>query len=94
MKPSLRIGIIGDYRPGDSIHTATDAALGHAAAGLGTGVDLTWIPTPTFAPESGPLVLQDYDALWGSAGSPYASMQGALNAIRFARERHRPFFGT
>ena len=27
-------------------------------------------------------------------GSPYASMDGALNAIRYARERNVPFLGT
>jgi CTP synthase (UTP-ammonia lyase) len=94
MTPALKIGIVGDYRPGDYIHTTTDAALAHAGLGLGTAVEVTWLPTPTFEPESGLPQLQDYDGLWGSAGSPYASMQGALNAIRFARERRWPFFAT
>jgi CTP synthase (UTP-ammonia lyase) len=29
-----------------------------------------------------------------SPGSPYHSLDGALRAIRFARESHRPFIGT
>lgn len=33
-------------------------------------------------------------AIWCVPGSPYASTEGALAAIRFARETRRPFLGT
>src|SRR5690606_14919504 len=36
----------------------------------------------------------DFDALWCVPGSPYRSMDGALRAIRAARESGRPFLGT
>jgi len=38
--------------------------------------------------------LCDFDGLWCVPGSPYRSMNGALNAIRFARENNIPFIGT
>ncbi|WP_223192780.1 glutamine amidotransferase-related protein [Paenibacillus sedimenti] len=38
--------------------------------------------------------LSKYHALWVVSASPYRSMQGALNGIRFARENHIPFLGT
>jgi CTP synthase (UTP-ammonia lyase) len=38
--------------------------------------------------------LERCDALWASPGRPYRSMEGALAAIRFARDRNWPFVGT
>jgi len=38
--------------------------------------------------------LSPYHAIWCVPASPYASMEGALRAIRFAREAPRPFLGT
>jgi CTP synthase (UTP-ammonia lyase) len=94
VKHSLSIGIIGDYNPKFRIHTATNEALDHAATALDVHVDPMWLPTPSFDEPVSTLKLQEYDALWCSAGSPYASMAGALTAIRFARERNWPFFAT
>ena len=38
--------------------------------------------------------LVDFDGLWCVPASPYRSAEGALRAIRFARETGRPFLGT
>lgn len=38
--------------------------------------------------------LEAASAIWCVPGSPYASMDGALEAIRFARENAIPFLGT
>ena len=38
--------------------------------------------------------MQNPHALWCVPGSPYRSMQGALTAIRYARENKLPFLGT
>src|SRR5260370_1623394 len=38
--------------------------------------------------------LGGYDALWSVPASTYESMEGALRAIRFAREHAVPFLGT
>ena len=94
MRKLLKIGIIGDYNPKFRVHITTDTALNHAAAALALLIDVTWLPTPLFDGPSSTDTLQDFDALWCSAGSPYASMDGAIAAIRFARERGWPFFAT
>ena len=39
-------------------------------------------------------LLRGFHGIWCVPGSPYASMDGALNAIRFARENKVPFLGT
>jgi CTP synthase (UTP-ammonia lyase) len=91
---SLRIGIIGDWDPARSSHVATNEALGHAANALGVALEVSWLPTPALDHPDGTMRLEAYDALWCAPGSPYESMEGALAAIRFARERDCPFIGT
>lgn len=90
---TIRLGIIGDFNPANQTHLATNAAIEHAAAALAVQATGEWLPTPQIA-SCGTAVLHGFDALWCSPGSPYASMDGALDAIRFARERNIPFFGT
>jgi len=88
-----RIGIIGDYNQGYTGHRDTCEALD--AAGLRTGVDVgyEWVATDAIE-AAGPSIIDAFDGLWASPGSPYKSMDGALAGIRYAREHDRPFIGT
>jgi CTP synthase (UTP-ammonia lyase) len=93
MSSTVKIGIIGDLDLERPSHRATNDALLHSAAALGLEVEITWLPTESL--EGDPdHVLEKFDGLWCSPGSPYKSMEGALGAIRFARENDRPFIGT
>ena len=94
MAKMLQIGIIGDFDPQSKYHQATNAALYHASAALSADVNLDWLPTLSLDVPQPETVLEPFDALWCAPGSPYASMEGALKAIQFARERGRPFVGT
>ena len=87
MKPELRIGIIGDYRPDNASHGATDAALQHAGVALGVKVQSNWLPTSDLPGVPAKRSLSSYDGLLCAPGSPFASMDGALAAIRYARPR-------
>ena len=94
MPKIIRIGIIGDFNPKNPSHIATNDSLSHAAKRLSVSVEPAWLPTVSL--EAGDInrALNPFDALWCSPGSPYQSMEGALRAIRFAREHDRPFVGT
>ena len=94
MKQSLLIGVIGDFNPQSRYHLATNASIQHAAAALALPVDIRWLATPGLEDTHQRQDLDAFDGLWCSPGSPYDSMQGALDAIRFARERGKPFVGT
>ena len=94
MNPTCKIGIIGDFNPDSKYHHATNAAIRQAAAALELPVEITWLPTPGLEGAHLTAELDAYAGLWCSPGSPYASMQGALDAIRFAREKGKPFVGT
>jgi CTP synthase (UTP-ammonia lyase) len=95
MNQQLKVGIIGDYDPKTFFsHTSTNEALSHAANALSVSIDLTWLPTLSLTGQSIGTILKQFDALWCAPGSPYKSMEGALRAIRFARETGFPFIGT
>ncbi|MDP1533645.1 MAG: hypothetical protein Q8L92_08710, partial [Rubrivivax sp.] len=83
MNTELRVGLVGDHDEAIPAHRAIPLALALAAADLGCAVRPTWLHTDTLID---PRALEGYDALWCVPGSPYRSMDGALRAIRFARE--------
>jgi CTP synthase len=90
LKDSLRVAIVGDYNPDFVSHPATGKAVELAAEALGIPAAFDWVPTPEATDER----LASYDAIWASAGSPYKSLEGMLDSIRYARERGKPFVGT
>lgn len=93
MARGISVGVIGDYDPEFPPHPATDAALAHAASALGVEVAVRWHATDSLADADLAGLLVE-DALWCAPGSPYRSLDGALRAIRFAREGDVPLLGT
>ncbi len=91
---AIRIGILGDFNPDFRSHHATNDALQHAAAKMGVPVKSEWIPTPSLLEPASTAVLESFDGLWASAGSPYKNFDGMLKGIEFARSRDWPFLGT
>jgi CTP synthase (UTP-ammonia lyase) len=92
MQP-LSIGLIGDYSPSVPAHVAIPQALDLAAGVLGCTVHSEWLPTEQLTGNVSER-LASFDGLWCVPASPYASMDGALRGITFAREQGRPFLGT
>jgi CTP synthase (UTP-ammonia lyase) len=88
------VGIIGDFNSESETHRATNEALQHAAQALAIPLTVAWFPTMDLSHGAVEDILASCDALWAAPGSPYASMDGALRGIRFAREQGWPFFGT
>ncbi len=93
MSKPARVGIIGDYNPHSQWHRATCEALSAAAQRLGADLAYEWVPTDSL-PGRASEALGEFDGLWASPGSPYHSLEGALEGIRFAREEGRPFVAT
>lgn len=89
-----RIGIIGDFDPAKPSHPATDAALDRAERECGLALDVVWVPTAAVAAAGAAAMLDRFDGLWASPGTPYRSIEGGLEGIRFARERGKPFVAT
>jgi len=93
MNAPIRIALIGDYNPEVAAHVAIPRALNLASNGSVRAVEAAWMATPLCTTKSEER-LSAFDAIWCVPNSPYASMAGALCAIRFARESGRPFLGT
>jgi len=89
--PLIRIALIGDYAPQITAHQAIPVALGMAAEHLKLNVQFHWLATDQIYADT---PQPDFDGFWCVPGSPYRDMDGALRAIRFAREQQRPFLGT
>ncbi len=94
MKRALQVGIVADWNPKNKYHVATVQSVAHAAESLGIQAETRWMDTDTLDDSSAEARLDECDAIWCGTSSPYRSMEGALRAIRFARERGKPFFGT
>ena len=85
------IALIGDYDASVPAHQAIPLALKLADDRLSVPTNFEWIATEAI---TGTTHLSKFDGVWCVPASPYRSMDGALTAIRFARENERPFLGT
>jgi len=94
MKRELRIGVVGDWKPGYRGHIATDAALRHGARAVAAEIEPVWLSTKTLEAASSDRDLEAFDGLFMTPGTPYDSLAGALRALRFARERGWPLLAT
>ena len=90
---TVKIALVGDQSPDVKAHVAIPKALALAAASIHVTAKETWIHT-TALNGNAAKQLDGFQGIWCIPASPYASMEGALSAIRFAREHKIPFLGT
>jgi CTP synthase (UTP-ammonia lyase) len=88
MANTIRIGVLGDFSASNPTHIATNNGIEHAAEVLGMQLEVVWLATDQKHE------LGSFAGLFCSPGSPYKSLEGALNGIRYARENNVPFIGT
>ena len=92
MSLPVRIALIGDYNPDVVAHRAIPIALQLAADALHCAVNPVWCHTAHIFDAA--QLLAGFDGVWCVPASPYANMQGALAAIRYARENDISYLGT
>jgi CTP synthase (UTP-ammonia lyase) len=85
-----RIALVGDRSANVRAHTRIPVIVDALLSREGIALDPYWIATPDVSKCD----LSGFDAIWLTPGSPYASSDGALAAVRTARERRVPFLGT
>jgi len=88
MHSGIRIALVGDFNEQQKAHQAIPRAL---AAAKESGAEATWVPTDSIGKGSS---FAEFDGIWCVPGMPYRSAEGALRAIRRARESRVPFLGT
>ena len=80
-----RLALVGNRSERVPAHDRLEALAGHLP------VQVEWLPSEAVTDEG---VLSGFDGIWVIPGSPYASKDGALRAIRYAREQGVPYLGT
>lgn len=85
-----RIALVGDRSANVSAHGRIPVIVDALLAREGIALDPYWIATP----DAVECDLAGFDAIWVVPGSPYLSTEGALAAIRTARQHGIPFLGT
>ncbi len=85
-----RIAVLGEFNPENSNHTATNAALRHAADRIGVEIATAWVRTDALEDA----LFDHFSAILVAPGTPYADLEKTLAAIRFARENGVPCLGT
>lgn len=92
----IRLAIIGDFDRGVTAHEGIDVSLARVQQTSWPDLSWEWWHTSTLPVH--PLELTDAigvpDGIWCAPATPYAKIEGALAAIRYARESDTPFLGT
>jgi CTP synthase (UTP-ammonia lyase) len=88
MQSGIKVALVGDFIEQQKAHQAILRALAAAPEAPAEGV---WVPTDSIANGNS---LSEFDGIWCVPGMPYRSAEGALRAIRRARESSTPFLGT
>ena len=86
--------MVGDRSDDVRAHVAIPSTIDACARIVGRAIAQRWLRTDEIADGDVDARLAGASAIWCVPGSPYASMEGALATIRFARERGVPFLGT
>ena len=87
---TARVALVGDRSANVRAHARIPVLIEALLRREGIALDAYWIATP----EAEECDLSGFDAIWVVPGSPYASADGAIAAVRTARERRIPFLGT
>lgn len=85
-----RVALVGDRSANVRAHARIPVLIEALLRREGIALDGYWIATP----EAEDCDLSGFDAIWVVPGSPYASADGAIAAVRTAREQQIPFLGT
>lgn len=88
-----KIGIIGDFHNSITQTTIADS-IEHSNRLLGFDTAFDWIDTEKLDSDNYMDTLQGLSGIWSAPGSPFKSLDGALNVIRYARENKIPHLGT
>ncbi len=94
-KDEVHIAIVGKYVEYEDSYKSLKEALVHGALHSNLKLRVTWIEAEGLETEDGSYVaqLEGFDGILVPGGFGKRGIEGMLNAIRYARERHVPYFG-
>src|SRR5688572_24751142 len=89
----VRIAVVGKYTSLVDSYKSVQEALIHGGIASDVGVQIDWLSSEEFENGAAAEVLAAYDGLLIPGGFGVRSVEGMLEAIRFARVNGMPFFG-
>jgi CTP synthase len=92
-KDTVEIGIVGKYVEYEDSYKSLKEALVHGALAENLKLKVTWIEAEGLEVEGYESQLAGFDGILVPGGFGKRGIEGMLNAIRYAREQHVPYFG-
>jgi CTP synthase len=97
-KDVVKIGIVGKYVEYEDSYKSLKEALVHGALAHNLKLELNWVEAEGLEPadeadKSYEAQLEGYDGILVPGGFGKRGIEGMLSAIRYAREKHVPYFG-
>ena len=92
-KKQVKIGIIGKYVQLHDAYLSVAEALKHGGIANGVQVDIHWIDSEKITEENAAQQLGMLDGILVPGGFGNRGIEGKIEAIRYARMNHVPYFG-
>lgn len=92
-KEKVKVGIVGKYVQLHDAYLSVAEALKHGGIANEVQVEIEWIDSETITRENAKEVLGDLDGILVPGGFGSRGVEGKIEAIRYARVNHIPFFG-
>ncbi len=90
---TVKIALVGKYVALHDAYLSVAEALRHAGYHHNTHIKILWTDSETLTPENTAEVLGDADGIIVPGGFGSRGIEGMINAERYARENHVPYFG-
>jgi CTP synthase len=90
---TVEIAVVGKYVQLHDSYKSLGEALVHGGLAHNLRTEVHWIESEGLEGDDWPRQLSSYDAILVPGGFGKRGIPGMLNAIRYARENHIPFFG-
>jgi CTP synthase len=89
----VRIGIVGKYNEVKDSYKSLSEALAHGGIAHEVAVDVVWLDAERLEREGLAGHVEGLDGILVPGGFGDRGIEGKIQAIRYARERHVPYFG-
>ncbi len=92
-RDKVAIGVVGKYVDYEDSYKSLKEALLHGGLAHGLEVDVGWVEAEGIGPQTAAGQLERYDGILVPGGFGIRGIDGMIEAIRYARESHVPYFG-
>jgi CTP synthase len=89
----VTIALVGKYVESRESYKSVSEALIHGGLRDETGVNIHWVESGEIEKDGPERLLADVDGVLIPGGFGIRGIEGKVDTIRYARERHLPFFG-